>query len=161
MLVDPRIDALIVQIGALATQIDELVSSSFQSTPVGVERRGVERLAMNRPIRRRGRNKPREYAEEWAKEIRTRPENTRYSVVYARSEFKLMYCGQHNASLIQKFLCASDHRAIKSCFLVLELCNYNCEAFCQYVAINGGIILCEGELSPEGSAPSSYEKDRL
>ena len=156
MLADPRIDALIAQIEALAAQVDELVSSSFQSAPVGVQRRGVERLAMNRLIGRLGRNKPRNYAEEWAKEIRTRPENTGYSVIYTRSEFKLMYCGQHNASLIQKFSCGSDHRAIKSCFLVLGLYNYNCEAFCQYVAINGGVILCEGELSPEGSAPSRH-----
>jgi hypothetical protein len=140
---------VIEKLNILQTQLAE-ISPSFQSTPVGMERE-----AINRPMGRRGprTTKPRQYADEWVKKIDT-PQNAGYYVAYSKDKFKLMYSEQHNATLIQKFECDNSHRVIKSYFVLLGLHNYDCEAFCEAASL--GVTLCEGELSPEGSALSYY-----
>jgi hypothetical protein len=122
------IEDLTTDVKALIAQINERVSSSFQSTPVGMKQSVVERQAKNRPgLYRRERNS---HTEEWKKIIRTRHEYTGYSLVYSQSEFKLFYSIQNKTSL--RLICASDHRDFKNLFLVFGLCNYNCETSCNF-----------------------------
>lgn len=137
----------------LEGQVAEL-SSSFQGTPVG-----MERLNMSRPRGRRGyrSTKPRQYADEWDKEIKMRPENTGFFVEYEASaaKFKLMFSEQHNSTIVEKWACDCSHVVIKTYFLLLGLNGYNCENFCNYVKTHE-VTLCT-ELSPEGSEVLRYQ----
>jgi hypothetical protein len=132
------------------------ISSSFQSTPVGMERQ-----AMNRPQGRRGRRniskRPRLYAEEWTKQIKLQqPEENKGYSVHLGDRFQLLYQEQHNGTMVEKFDCDNSHRAIKSAFLMLGLKGYNCKLFCEAFAASG-LTLCDGELSPEDAELSYHD----